>query len=393
MASPTKILICAIFPPGAAGGDWVIIQHLLRGVDWKRLSWWSLFGSQSHLAKTLGDRLHLFNAAHRLAPAKKWKRFRGLLFEHIVVPLAACHLRKTIQKEKPDRLWVVSYGWAIPVFSRVIPKLGIPYHFSMHDMPDTAPMVEMLGVNRAQRFQLMQDQLYSGAMSRNVVWRSMGEIMQQRTGIAAEYEFRCSIEPENLERLKLPPPEKDISEIRIGYAGTILAEDSFAFLVQALKEIRKSSPIPICIHLFSSHTYHDRPWFDPEIVIERGHMTFQELQKPYAECHWGLALMQSDDRDPQYNRYSFPCKFTQSLAAGLPILSIGHSTSTLLQLATQYDLGCCISEKDIDKATEILQSKLISPPQTQHYRTEAYQCAHEYFNADQMRGCAQSFLN
>lgn len=380
-----KILIAAIFVPGTPGGDWVILQHLLRGIDWNRLSWWAMFAGESHLTKALAERLHVFDAPYRLAPARKWRWLRGILFENVVVPLAARHLRQAIQREKPDRLWIVSYGWAIPVFHRVVPKLGIPYHFSMHDMPETLPMVNMLGAGRARRFLKMQDRLYSGAASRNVVWKSMGDVMEKRTGVPAEFEFRCSIEPETIEKLRLPPPEKDRSEIRIGYAGTILAEDSFEFLVRTLQAIRPSAPIPVRIHLFSSHSYRDRPWFDPEIIVEHGHLSFQDLQKPYSECHWGLALMQLDDRDPQYNRFSFPCKFTQSLAAGLPIISIGHSASTLVELASQYDLGCCLTEKDLATANGRLHDALMREGPPSQYRNEALRCAEKNFSAAAMR--------
>jgi len=391
---PTKeprTLIAAIFPPGSPGGDWVIVHHLLRGVDWTKLSWWSFFPGETHLTKTLGERLCVFRGPQRLAPARRWKWIRGLLFETFIVPLACRQLRDFIAQQNPDQLWILSYGWAIPVFHKVVPSLGLPYHFSMHDMPETTSMVKPLGPKRAHRFLKMQDDLYRGAVSRNVVWHSMGEVMESRTGVKAECEFRCSIEPEDLEKLRLPRPEKDDSEIRIGYAGTIIAEDAFEFLVRALQKIRRELPVPIKIRLFSSHPYRDRKWFDPELITEYGHLSYKELQKPYSECHWGLSLMPLHDRDPQYSRYSFPCKFTQSLSAGLPIISIGHPKSTLMELAQRYDLGIALTTADPAEAAKTLMALLFDGTKEQTYRREAIRCAEDFFNAEDMRSSFRLF--
>ena len=389
---PKKILICALFLPGTPGGDWVIMQHLLRGVEWKGLAWWSFLGGESPLMKTLGDRLSAFNAPCRLAPARKWRWLRGILFERVVIPLAARHLRRFIVKEKPAKLWVVSYGWAIPVFYRVIPKLGIPWHFSMHDMPDTDEMKKLLGPSRARRFMHMQERLYRGAVSRNVVGSVMGEEMCERTGIKAEFEFRCSVEPEDLEKMAVPKVPHKEGVLNIGYAGTIIAEDAFEFLVKTLEQIKQTLLQPVRIHLFSSHSYKERPWFNPEFIIEHGHLSFQELQKPYAACDWGLVLMQMHDDDPRYNRFSFPCKFTQTLAAGLPMICIGNSKSSLIRLARNFELGILITEMDRDKVTKTLAAQLADNSKTTLFRSEIHRCASTLFNAESMRRGMRSFL-
>jgi len=255
----------------------------------------------------------------------------------------------------------------------------------MHDMPDTGDMVSALGSRRAARFLRMQQDLYRRAASRNVVGPLMREEMSRLTGIPCEFEFRCSVEPEVIENLSSPPPRKRDDMIEIGYAGTIIAEDAFASLVRTLRAIRNRLPRPVRINLFSSHPYAAKPWFDPELIVEHGHLPFQELQKPYAACHWGLVLTQLDDKNPRYNRYSFPCKFTQTLAAGLPMIRIGHSESSLMTLPAGYDLGITLTEKNLCDAQDILLKRLSDFSQIEHYRREAQRCASTLFNAQTMR--------
>lgn len=381
-----KVLLTAIFPPGSAGGDWVLLKHLLRDFDWNRLSWWSMFGAANDRATTLGDRLSLFNAPGRLVPNKRWRRTKGFLFESFVVPRAAEHLRDFIRREKPDLLWLMSFGWSIPVLHRVVPTLGIPWHFSMHDMPDIAPGGKSGDPRRAARFLRMQQELYAGAASRNVVCEAMGVEMERTTGIKPDMELRCSVEPEALEALRAPyvPPEKP-SAIRIGYAGTIIAEDTFALFVSALQKIRGELPVPVEIHLFSAHSYKDRPWFDATLIIDHGHLSHGDLQKPYGECTWGLAIMHMNDDDPRYNRFSFPCKFTQTLASGLPLICLGHAQSSLMKMAGKYRFGPQFTEPDVGSIADSLRHSLADFSHLGEYRRECLRCAESEFNAENFR--------
>jgi glycosyltransferase involved in cell wall biosynthesis len=388
-----KLLLAAVFPPGSAGGDWVLLKHLLRGFDWSRLSWWSMFGQPPDRTTPLGDRLACFNAPGRLSPNLRWQRTKGLIFESIIVPRAAEHLRDFIRREKPDMLWLISFGWSIPVLHRVVPRLGIPWHFSMHDMPDTAPAVRSLGAGRAARFMQMQRDLYAGATSRNVVCEAMAVEMEKTTGIKPELTLRCSVEPEAMEVLRKPPAlPANPSAIRIGYAGTIIAEETFALFVAALQQIRGELPLPVEIHLFSAHDYKSRPWFDPSLIIDHGLVSHADLQKPYGECTWGLAIMHMGDDDPRYNRFSFPCKFTQALASGLPLICLGHAQSSLMQLAEKYRLGLMFTEPGADGIANTLRSGLADFSRFGEYRREALRCAENEFSAEKFRRALHSLF-
>ncbi len=380
-----KLLLTAVFPPGAPGGDWVLIKHLLRHFNWNRLCWWSMFGKISDHT-TLGNRAVSFDAPGRLMPMRRLRTLKGLIFEALIVPLAARHLRRFIQREKPDVLWLISFGWSIPVLYRVVPRLGIPWHISIHDMPDHAGMAGVLGAKRAARFVRMQEVLYQKAASRNVVCEGLGVEMERTTGVAADFALRCSVEPEAMAALAARPlPSALPAVIRIAYAGTIIAEEAFALFVAALQAIREQLPRPVEIHLFSAHSYKDRSWFDPSLIVDHGLLSHADLQKPYGECTWGLAIMQMHDNDPRYNRMSFPCKFTQTLAAGLPLICLGHPESSLMHMARQYRLGLVFDREDVPQLAEMLLRGLPDLSRFSEYRREILRCTESEFSAERFR--------
>ena len=118
----------------------------------------------------------------------------------------------------------------------------------MHDLADSVGLVSSLGANRATRFQRMVDDLYAGAVSRDVYMQETGDEMERTTGTKADLIIRCGAEPEEIESIRtknfLQPQEK----IRIGYPGTIIAEDTFARFIAALQLIRVELPRP-CVAL------------------------------------------------------------------------------------------------------------------------------------------------
>lgn len=306
--------------------------------------------------------------------------------QSLIVPYAAAHLRKFIAEQKPDLIWIMAHDWTIPVFHRVLPQLGIPWHISLYDMPDIGSKIRRLGPSLAQTHLRMAEELYAKASSRCVIGQPMATEMERTTGVRAELVERCAVEPEALEALKIRQPVAGPRDtIRIGYAGTILAEEAFALFVAALQLIRQQLPLPVEIHMFGSQRYGDRPWFDSSLIVEHGFVTDAELDRIYGQCHWGLAMMNMDDNDPRYNRFSFPCKFTMGLSFGIPLICLGHPESGLMEVARQYDLGIMISDPEVEKMAAILKEELPKVDQSAKYRAEVARCAETDFNAEANR--------
>ena len=193
---------------------------------------------------------------------------------------------------------------------------------------------------------------------------------------------------------KLPypatPPEDDT--IRIGYAGTVVAQEAFAAFVAGVKAARAKTKRKIEIHLYSWHAYRDRPWFDPEIIIEHGSRTEEEVYQEYRKMNWGLVLMHTTDEDPRYNRFSFPCKFTSALATGIPLICMGHHESTLIQLSRRYDLGLLLTDEDQSRIGDILAAGLVDTSRLDHFLKEGARCANEEFSAARNREALNKYI-
>jgi hypothetical protein len=63
------------------------------------------------------------------------------------------------------------------------------------------------------------------------------------------------------------------------------------------------------------------------------------------------------DDNVRYNRFSLPTKVVSHLAAGLPLISSGYPESTVIKLASQYQVGICLTESN----PENLCAQLMSP--------------------------------
>ena len=181
--------------------------------------------------------------------------------------------------------------------------------------------------------------------------------------------------------------------IRIGYAGTIIAEPTFALFVKALQAIRHKLRRKVEIHLYGSQLYSDREWFDPGLITEHGFISDAELDRHYRAGTWGLAIMRLDDIDPRYNHFSFPCKFSMSLASGLPLICIGSPQSPLIELAKDYRLGLVLSESNIDKLADSLEQGLEDFSHFDEYRAEILRCTETEFSAERKRQKLHELLN
>ena len=93
--------------------------------------------------------------------------------------------------------------------------------------------------------------------------------------------------------------------------------------------------------------------------------------------------MSLEDKDPRYNRFSFPTKFITYLAAGLPVFTIGHSESSVMKMASAYNVGLTIQTRNPSR--EDLANALFAPDAKQIYLPEILRCTREQFDAEAMR--------
>lgn len=381
-----KILIATAFPPDVPGGSPWLFYQLLRGADPSRISWWSISG---HAPEHTRERVGTYREGRmpsRLVPHRRFVAFKCFLLEKLWVPFAALSLRRYISRQKPDMLWIIGYGWSIPVLHRAVRDLAMPWHISVHDMADTDGQVASLGAERAAKFQRMMEDLYTGASSRDVYTQEIGMEMQRVTGKKHDLIIHCGAEPEEIEKISIGRPAKSNDRIRIGYPGTIISEDTFARFVSSLKLLPPELRGRVEVHLFGSHSYRQRPWYDPRFIVEHGFLAEDELDRRYRECDWGLSIMALDESNPKYNNFSFPCKFARALASCLPVLCLAHSETTLARFASNYpDIAPVISSDDPLEISQEIQ-KLLSTNQDHKVKeSKILQCVINHFNAAENR--------
>jgi len=117
---------------------------------------------------------------------------------------------------------------------------------------------------------------------------------------------------------------------------------------------------------------------------EHGHLSEAELMARLRQCSWGFIPMSFPDQEPRYNRFSFPTKFITYLAAGLPILSLGHPESSLMKMTTAYQVGLQVAKTDLSEATS-LRIKIALSENKAKYLPEILRCARDHFDAEKMK--------
>jgi hypothetical protein len=223
----------------------------------------------------------------------------------------------------------------------------------------------------------------------------MLEDLQRVTGRAGSQMLHLGLEPEDFAYLRAPV-ESDEKVIRVAYAGTIQVPDVFRSVVDVFGQINaRGGPPRIVIDFFGSHSYSDQSWFRPDWMHEHGNKDEQGLRLALRECSIGFApmVLQDDDR---YNRFSFPTKFISYLAAGLPVLAVGHPDSSVVRMAREYGTGFCWEHPDLDAMAEPFSAWLDSGNLKVRHAPNILSCARAHFDAARSRSilyeCFESCL-
>jgi glycosyltransferase involved in cell wall biosynthesis len=379
-----RLLLATEFPPNASGGGPAVVRQMLKDWPEEQLFWWSCLPDPDPRfgRKVAGHRVA--SIPPKLYPHRRAVGFKSWLLENLWTPWAARHLRRTLDAFKPEAIWIIPHRWAVPPLSRVLSRSGIRFHITMQDYMDTRSGELSVGVERSRRLAAMADELYSRAATRDATSHPMIADLQARTGCPAAQMIHAGLEAEDFAWLAGKQPV-EVEEVHIAYAGTILVEKEFEHFVKVLGSARSRAGRPVWLHLFGSHSYRSRGWFDPTWVQEHGNLPEPELANALRNCTWGLAPMSLLDDDPRYNRFSFPTKFISYLAAGLPVLTLAHAESSVARTAAAYDVGLCVTSTDpqiLEK--QLLEMFSLKAPWTR-FGPEIVRCARSEFDADRMR--------
>jgi hypothetical protein len=92
------------------------------------------------------------------------------------------------------------------------------------------------------------------------------------------------------------------------------------------------------------------------------------------------------DDDPRYNRFSLPTKFVSYLAAGLPVIVLGHPASTVVRTAAAHPVGVCSTATEVGALAAQLLPALSDPNPGARFQAAIRQCVRAEFSAPALRG-------
>lgn len=379
-----RLLVATEFPPNASGGGPAVVRQMLRGWPKADLCWWSCLPERD---RRFGQEVSSLNCAaipSKLMPHHRLTRAKSLLLDLGWSRYAAGHLNRTIRRLEPAAIWVIPHNWSILPFAAVLPGASTGFHVTMQDYANVHGQADRFGQSLCLRMARSADRLYATATTRDATSHPMVEDLQQRTGAPAVQMLHAGLEESDFEFLASKKSNRS-SEIRIAYAGTILASKEFTLFVEALKQVRAHSALPLSLELFGAHTYASKSWFDSRWMREHGDLAEPELLAALRDCTWGFAPMSLTDDDPRYNRFSFPTKFISYLMAGLPVVALGHHGSSLIKMAGAYRVGLVTETNDTAVLAQELAERLADPDPWARYGGEIVRCAREEFDATAKR--------
>jgi hypothetical protein len=392
-----KLLVATDFPPDAPGGGPAVVRQMLRSFPGE-IHWWSCrrsAGSRYKLSAPAGQTeiclsSHTSASPGVLFPQRRLTLLKSFFMELVWARWATSSLLGAVRTIQPEQLWFIPHDWSIlPLYGCLTEtstgNQAPPLHATIQDFPDVHRHQQLWGSRRVARLKVMQEAIYRRADSRDATSLPMLEELRARTGSLGDQMLHAGLEKEDFAYLQAASRFRSMARpVRIAYAGTILVEEEFHLMVESLRRLRTRLSGRLSLDIWSSHTYRTRSWFDPAWMTEHAHASEQELRLALRECDWGFCPMALGDEDPRYNRFSFPTKFITYLAAGLPILALGHPESSVQQLMKEFTPGISLkSPEDLKK--DDWSGELVQVSAKERYRQEILRCATELFDADEMR--------
>ncbi len=392
-----RLLVATDFNPGSLGGGPAVVRQMLQGFReaGNEIHWWSCRANNSHGNEPDIDSMHRAAIPRRLMPAKVLPRLKAAFLEQVWARWAARRLARTIAAIRPDCIWAIPHNWSILPLHRVLftpAGKSVRWHATIQDYPDIHGNEHRWGRGVTARLAAQQREIYRNADTRDATSLPMLEDLETTTGRKGAQMLHEGLEPTDFAFLAREREQRRGAPLRIAYAGTILAEREFALFVAALDRIR-SRGTPVTLEFWSAHSYANESWFRPEWMSEHGHKQREELLHDLRECDWGFIPMALTDDDPRYNRFSFPTKFITYLAAGLPIISMGHRSSSVMAIARKYDVGVQLSSDNPDELVEEFSAVFgHSPNPSIKYRPALIRCASDHFDAARTRAILWSCI-
>jgi hypothetical protein len=393
MNSSRKLLVVAHFHPDGVHGGPYVMRQLLRGYPKDRLAWWCAERPPAVADFVPRHQIHGRPLPVRLVAHKRFRALKNILVEQLWVRRAARDLRTCMDLWAPEDVVVLLHDWLIPAFARAwtLPT-DRRLHVIVHDFMDHARYSFVRGEGRARRFMRDTERLYALADSRTVISAEMAQELRRVTGRETDLIAPCGVEPDERRHIQDRSPPAPRTAIRIAYPGTITAPGTMSRFMAALGRARSAVPCPVWIDFYGGSDARRNSWFQSEWMTYGGIVSDAELTRRLRSASFGLCLMDDDLSNPRYDRYSFPCKFTTCLAAGLPIIAVGHPESALIRVMDRFPVGLKLEGDALQTWSDKLAAFMTRPDPGVDVREAMMQAAESLFDADKNRRAFQALI-
>lgn len=303
------------------------------------------------------------------------------------VPYAACSLKRLIRNVSPDCVWAIPHDWSIFPLAKILLRENRGFarlHTTIQDFPDAHFHTARWGPQTVFRMVREQEALFAKSDSADATSLPMLDYLRDHTGRVGVQMLHAGLEAEDFHFLETQTTRSpSTGPITVAYAGTILVEPEFAFFVHLMEKVRALG-VDLRMEFWSAHSYAARPWFRREWMREHGHLAEADLLSRLRSCSWGFSPMSFSDRDPRYNRFSLPTKLITYLAAGLPVISLGHPESSLMKMTEDYRVGLRLTGESYAEAAS-WAAELSLPAAKSKFTPEIIRCARDHFDASKTR--------
>jgi hypothetical protein len=329
-----KLLVVTEFPPNSP----TLTVQCLKGFPTDRIYWWSCTPEITSIYGQRYVRHYRCRLPEILTRPQRYPRLKALLVEQLWLPYAGRHLRKTLEHVSPTQLWLNLYGWTAAAIGRSGIVRLTRAHTTIWDFPDTDEFLRRWGEARCRRVLKWAHSVYREATTCDAVSQPMREELARQTGRLGASLLHSGIEDSDLFRLA-EVPKRSKETVRIAYAGSMLAPAAFILFVNGVQRAAKELKRPVSLEFFGNPSQRHNTWFDPSWMHEHGVLEEPSLMEQLRQCTWGFLAMDIDERNPRYNRFSFPNKFGTYLAAGLPLLLLSGPDSSVARMLETQPVG------------------------------------------------------
>jgi hypothetical protein len=324
------------FPRTGGFGGGVILRSILEGYPEDRLLWISLYKEPSAAPRLDGKNIH--PPATISALVKPFARTRRAILTVAESRRAADAALRDIAAFSPQICWMVLDFNSVLVFRRVMKRIAVPVHVSVHDDPVLAtalcsyPLPARL-VRSAFAF------CFTRALSRDCISERMRAAYEKRYGVGA---FVVTRGVRRLPRPGVRTFDKGINVVLGGLASNC-APPWPHNLVRALFALRKATGRPVEFHCFDPAVSATEPFVKVHALLPD-----KEFEKFLAGMHVGYACDPLTPLGRKFAASSLPTKIITYAGFGLPFVYHGPRDSTVGDFLKTYRAGVIVESEDAD---------------------------------------------